>query len=131
MHFVWIDGAYNMVKFSQIAKYGRAAAVEFGPVDLARYAEDLAPRGFMIETPEEITPVLGKAIEIDGPVLIGIPVDYRDNGSSWSSSIPARSIDGAREDMNLRRDGEIAIVTGGLSGIGAAIGCPRKRADPR
>lgn len=80
VHLVWIDGAYDMVKFQQIAKYGRAAAVEFGPVDLVRYAEAFGARGFMIETPEEIAPALGKALEIEGPVLIGIPVDYRDNG---------------------------------------------------
>jgi len=80
VHLVWVDGAYDMVKFQQVAKYGRAAAVEFGPVDLVRYAEAFGARGFMIETPDEIAPVLGTALEIDGPVLIGIPVDYRDNG---------------------------------------------------
>ena len=80
VHVVWIDGAYDMVKFQQIAKYGRAAAVEFGPVDLVRYAEAFGARGFVIQTPDEIAPALSTALEIDGPVLIGIPVDYRDNG---------------------------------------------------
>lgn len=79
VHLVWIDGAYDMVKFQQIAKYGRAAAVEFGPVDVVRYAEAFGARGFMIDTPERIAPTLETALEIPGPVVVGIPVDYRDN----------------------------------------------------
>ncbi len=88
VHLVWIDGAYDMVKFQQIAKYGRAAAVEFGPVDLVRYAEAFGARGFMIETPEEIAPSLRKALEIEGPVLMGMPVDYRDNGKLMELVFP-------------------------------------------
>lgn len=33
----------------------------------------------MINSPDEIGPVLRKALEVPGPVLIGIRVDYRDN----------------------------------------------------
>jgi acetolactate synthase-1/2/3 large subunit len=33
----------------------------------------------MIAAPDEIGPVLRKAFEAAGPVLIGIRVDYRDN----------------------------------------------------
>jgi acetolactate synthase I/II/III large subunit len=80
VHLIWIDGAYDMVRFQQVAKYGRAAAVEFGPVDVVRFAEAFGARGFMIETADEFAPTLRKALETPGPVLIGVPVDYRDNG---------------------------------------------------
>jgi thiamine pyrophosphate-dependent acetolactate synthase large subunit-like protein len=33
----------------------------------------------MIRPPEEIAPVLKRAFEIEGPVLIGAHADYRDN----------------------------------------------------
>jgi acetolactate synthase-1/2/3 large subunit len=33
----------------------------------------------MINSPDEIGPVLRKSFEVPGPVLIGIRVDYRDN----------------------------------------------------
>jgi acetolactate synthase-1/2/3 large subunit len=33
----------------------------------------------MINSPDEIGPLLRKAFEVPGPVLIGIRVDYRDN----------------------------------------------------
>ena len=34
VHLVWIDGSYDMVRFQEVAKYGRASGVDFGPVDV-------------------------------------------------------------------------------------------------
>jgi acetolactate synthase-1/2/3 large subunit len=79
VHLVWMDGHYDMVRFQQIAKYGRDAAVEFGPIDVAGIARASGAHGMMIHHPEEIAPTLRKALEIQGPVVVGIPVDYRDN----------------------------------------------------
>jgi acetolactate synthase-1/2/3 large subunit len=79
VHLVWIDGAYDMVRFQEMAKYGRASGVDFGPVDVVRFAEAFGAKGLRIETPDEITPTLKKALGMEGPVVIGIPVDYRDN----------------------------------------------------
>jgi hypothetical protein len=64
----------------------------------------------MIRTPDEIAPVLKRAFEIEGPVLIGVHVDYRDNHvlfeSAFESSIVGR----------LR-------VHGSLSWISSSKGC--------
>jgi acetolactate synthase-1/2/3 large subunit len=79
VHLVWIDGAYDMVRFQERAKYGRASGVEFGPVDVVRFAESFGAKGLRIETPDEIAPTLKQALALDGPVVVGIPVDYRDN----------------------------------------------------
>ena len=79
VHLVWIDGAYDMVRFQEMAKYGRASGVEFGPVDIVRFAEAFGARGLKIESPDQIAPIFKKALEMQGPVLIGVPVDYRDN----------------------------------------------------
>jgi acetolactate synthase I/II/III large subunit len=79
VHIVWIDGFYDMVKFQEIHKYGRAAAVEFGPVDVVGYAEAFGAKGFMVNDAAELRPTLRKAMEMSGPVLIGVPVDYSDN----------------------------------------------------
>ena len=35
--------------------------------------------GLMIKSPEEIAPVMKRAREASGPVIIGVYVDYRDN----------------------------------------------------
>lgn len=79
VHIVWIDGSYDMVRFQQMSKYGRAAAVDFGPVDVVKYADAFGAHGMHIHTPDEIAPTLKKALALQGPVLVGIPVDYRDN----------------------------------------------------
>jgi acetolactate synthase-1/2/3 large subunit len=79
VHLVWIDGAYDMVRFQEMAKYGRASGVEFGPVDVVPFAESFGAKGLRIETPDEIAPTLERALAMEGPVVIGIPVDYRDN----------------------------------------------------
>jgi acetolactate synthase I/II/III large subunit len=79
VHLVWIDGSYDMVRFQEVAKYGRASGVEFGPVDVVRFAEAFGARGLRIESPDQIAPTFKKALDMQGPVLIGVPVDYRDN----------------------------------------------------
>jgi acetolactate synthase I/II/III large subunit len=80
VHMVWIDGSYDMVGVQEKVKYGRTSGVDFGPVDVVKYAEAFGATGLMIRSPEEITPVLKRALDYHkGPVLIGVHVDYRDN----------------------------------------------------
>lgn len=79
VHLVWIDGFYDMVGIQQMAKYGRLSGVTLGPVDVVRLAEAFGARGLKIERPEEISSTLKKALAMQGPVIVGVPVDYRDN----------------------------------------------------
>jgi acetolactate synthase-1/2/3 large subunit len=79
VHLVWIDGSYDMVRFQEVAKYGRSSGVEFGPVDVVKFAEAFGAKGFMIQTPDQIASTLKRALEMQGPVVIGVPVDYSDN----------------------------------------------------
>jgi acetolactate synthase-1/2/3 large subunit len=79
VHMVWIDGTYDMVAVQERAKYKRTSGVEFGPVDVVKYAEAFGATGYMINSADEIARALRKAFEVPGPVLIGIRVDYRDN----------------------------------------------------
>jgi acetolactate synthase I/II/III large subunit len=79
VHMVWIDGTYDMVAVQEKSKYKRTSGVDFGPVDVVKYAEAFGAVGFMVDAPDQIGTTLKKAFEIPGPVLIGIRVDYRDN----------------------------------------------------
>jgi acetolactate synthase I/II/III large subunit len=79
VHMVWINGTYDMVAVQEQTKYNRTSGVDFGPVDVVKYAEAFGAAGFMVDAPDQIGPTLKKAFEIPGPVLIGIRVDYRDN----------------------------------------------------
>jgi len=79
VHLVCIDGFYDMVGIQEMAKYGRLSGVSLGPVDVVRFAEAFGAKGLRIEHPNAIAPTLKKALAMQGPVLVGVPVDYRDN----------------------------------------------------
>ncbi len=79
VHIVWIDGTYDMVRIQEIAAYGRDSGIRFGPVDVVKFAESMGAKGFHITSADDVAPVLKKAMAMDGPVLVGVPVDYRDN----------------------------------------------------
>jgi acetolactate synthase-1/2/3 large subunit len=79
VHMIWIDGTYDMVGVQEAQKYGRKSGVEFGPIDYIKYAEAFGATGLMIRTAGEIGPILKKAFDTSGPVLVGIHVDYSDN----------------------------------------------------
>jgi len=79
VHIVWVDNAYNMVEMQEVKKYDRKSGVEFGPIDFKQYAEACGAVGFNVESVEELRPVLRKAMDIQGPVVVAIPVDYSDN----------------------------------------------------
>jgi len=79
VHMIWIDGTYDMVATQEKQKYGRPSGTEFGPVDPVKYAEAFGARGFMIQSPDQITSVFKQAFDTPGPVLVGVHVDYRDN----------------------------------------------------
>lgn len=79
VHLVWVDGYYDMVGIQEMAKYGRLSGVTLGPVDVVRYAEAFGARGLRIERPDQISSTIKQALEMQGPVIVGVPVDYRDN----------------------------------------------------
>jgi thiamine pyrophosphate-dependent acetolactate synthase large subunit-like protein len=55
----------------------RPSGIEFAPVDPVKYAEAFGARGFMIQSPGQITAVLKQAFDTPGPVVVGVHVDYR------------------------------------------------------
>jgi acetolactate synthase-1/2/3 large subunit len=80
VHIIWNDGHYDMVKFQQEKKYGRASAVDFGSIDFVKYAESFGAKGLRVEKPSDLHKVLSEAFSYnDGPVIVDIPVDYSDN----------------------------------------------------
>jgi acetolactate synthase I/II/III large subunit len=44
-----------------------------------RFAEAFGAKGFTIARPDDIVPTLKRALDMPGPVVVGVPVDYRDN----------------------------------------------------
>ena len=79
VHMVWIDGTYDMVATQEKLKYGRTSGIDFGPIDYIKYAEAFGATGLMINTPDDVAPIVKRAFDTPGPVIVGVHVDYRDN----------------------------------------------------
>lgn len=80
VHFVWVDGSYNMVKEQELQKYNRPSAVQLGYVDIVKFAESFGAKGFKIESIGQLASTIKAALaHTGGPVLIEIPIDYKDN----------------------------------------------------
>ncbi len=86
VHCVWRDGSYDMVGSQEEMKYGRRSGVDFGPVDLIKFAESFGAVGLAVHHADELIPVLRKALTVDGPVLIDIPIDYSDNAELFADT---------------------------------------------
>jgi acetolactate synthase-1/2/3 large subunit len=54
VHMVWINGTYDMVAVQEQPKYKRTSGVDFGPVDVVKYAEAFGAIGFMADAPDQI-----------------------------------------------------------------------------
>lgn len=79
VHMIWIDGSYDMVGSQEQIKYNRRSGVNFGPVDIVRYAAAFGATGLQIDHPDQIAPILREAFDLPGPVLVGVHVDYQQN----------------------------------------------------
>lgn len=79
LHIIWVDEAYNMVAMQEEKKYQRVSGVKFGPVDFKVYAQAFGAAGFSVESAEELEPTLRRAMDVQGPAVVAVPVDYADN----------------------------------------------------
>ncbi|PRW39265.1 acetolactate synthase [Chlorella sorokiniana] len=93
VHIVWVDGTLNMVKIQQEKKYGRGNeyAVDLGPLDYVKFAEAFGATGIQINDADEFLPTLEKALEMQGPVVIAVNVDYSQNDELFKDAIQERA----------------------------------------
>ena len=76
---VWRDDAYGLIDWKQRNEFGRPFAVEFGNPDLVAYARSFGIAGFRAESAGDLYPTLMRALETDGPAVVEVPIDYREN----------------------------------------------------
>jgi acetolactate synthase-1/2/3 large subunit len=76
---VWRDDGYGLIDWKQRNEFGRPFAVEFGNPDFVAYAQSFGIAGFRAESSDALYPTLMRALEHDGPSLVEVPIDYREN----------------------------------------------------
>ena len=68
-----------MVAMQEDKKYQRISGVNFGSVNFKAYAEAFGATGFAVNCAEELEATLRSAMDVSGPAVVAIPVDYSDN----------------------------------------------------
>ncbi len=76
---IWVDGSYSLIGWKQMDRFGHEYGVRFGNPDFRRYAESYHLPGFWIERTEDLLPTLNKALSLDEPSIVAVPIDYREN----------------------------------------------------
>jgi acetolactate synthase-1/2/3 large subunit len=76
---IWRDDGYGLIDWKQRNEFGRPFAVEFGNPDFVAYAESFGLAGFRPATADEHYPTLMRALEVEGPSVVEVPIDYREN----------------------------------------------------
>lgn len=74
--FIWVDGSYAMVKDYEPHAIHRTTSVDFGKIDVIKFAESFGARGYKVESADGLSSIIRAALGGEGPVLIEIPIDY-------------------------------------------------------
>jgi acetolactate synthase-1/2/3 large subunit len=76
---VWRDDGYGLIDWKQRNEFGHPFGVEFKNPDLVAYAESFGIAGFRPADAADLYPTLLRALAADGPAVIDVPIDYREN----------------------------------------------------
>jgi len=76
---VWRDGGYGLIEMHQRRKFGRVAGTRFENPDLVGLARSFGVDGVRVDRAGDFRPILDKALDSGGPVVIDIPIDYAEN----------------------------------------------------
>jgi len=79
LHIIWVDEAYNMVAIQEEKKYHRTSGIQFGPIDFKAYADAFGAKGFAVTSADTLESTLRAAMDVQGPAVVAVPVDYSDN----------------------------------------------------
>ena len=76
---VWRDDGYGLIDWKQRNEFGRPFGVEFGNPDFVDYARSFGIAGFRPTSAADLLPTLRRALDVDGPSVVEVPIDYREN----------------------------------------------------
>lgn len=76
---IWTDASYGVIEWKQEQRFGRAFGTRFTNPDFVGYARALGMPGFRVEGTDDLLPTLKRALRLDVPSIVEVPVDYREN----------------------------------------------------
>jgi acetolactate synthase-1/2/3 large subunit len=79
VNVVWTDGRYGVIELNQQRRFGRTFGVEFTNPDLVQYANSFGLPAWRVEQADDFRSMLRRALDMDVPTLIEVPVDHTEN----------------------------------------------------
>jgi acetolactate synthase-1/2/3 large subunit len=76
---VWRDDGYGLIDWKQRTEFGHPFGVTFTNPDFVAYARSFGLAAFRPTSADDLYPTLMRALAHDGPTLVEVPIDYREN----------------------------------------------------
>jgi len=76
---VWEDNAYGLIAWKQHTQFGRHTDLSFGNPDWMLLAAAFGWHGHWVENSRDLATTLEAAFNEEGPSLVVVPIDYREN----------------------------------------------------
>lgn len=76
VNVIWENQQYGSIVWKQDNKFGRHFGVDFTNPDFVKLAEAFGLPGFRCESVQDVPRHLGKALELDVPSVVVVPIDY-------------------------------------------------------
>ncbi len=76
---VWRDDGYGLIDWKQRNAFGRPFGVVLRQPRLRRPRRVVRGGAFRPSTSAELAPLLRRALDVEGPSLVEVPIDYREN----------------------------------------------------
>ncbi|MFT4711710.1 MAG: acetolactate synthase-1/2/3 large subunit [Candidatus Azotimanducaceae bacterium] len=76
---VWEDNAYGLIAWKQEGQFGKHTDLSFNNPNWEQLADSFGWHSHMIERSSDLIPELKASFAEDGPSLIVLPIDYREN----------------------------------------------------
>ena len=76
---VWRDDGYGLIDWKQRSEFSQPFGVEFTNPDFVAYAQSFGLAAYRPSSAADLYPTLMRALGHDGPTLVEVPIDYREN----------------------------------------------------
>jgi acetolactate synthase-1/2/3 large subunit len=76
---VWSDGGLGLIEMHQQRRFDRVMGTRFDNPDFVALARSFGVDGYRVERAGDLPGILARALRSRGPVVVDIPVDYREN----------------------------------------------------
>jgi acetolactate synthase-1/2/3 large subunit len=76
---VWEDGGYGLIAWKQDTEFKRHTDLAFGNPDWMKLADSFGWSGHRVDRSRDLREVLRSALAEEGPSLVVVPIDYREN----------------------------------------------------